>query len=343
MFKNIVKNLVQKISPHKYFLIQLDITNACNLKCIHCYHPNHNNIGALNINQWFDVLDQIKDLLAKLYLEPEFTFCGGEPLLSKDLPLLIDRINTVWRQPKIAILTNGTILSKKHFEFLKPNQVEFQISLDGPNDVTHDKVRGNGNFLKSIGAIKLLVENGYNVSCLSVLSSNSFNSIQDFFILASGLKVKKMSFERFVTQGEGEKLYTNGMDKPLEGISLKNALEQIYRYSLQYNISTNTDVPLYCLIDDRLGHHNMVGHNGIVIDYKGNLRVTSRTNYIIGNILSEGLSKMYLNDPLLLSFRTGNIEECGDCKYYNRCGGSRNASYAKHRNFLKKDPGCWYK
>ncbi len=343
IIRSIIKKIVQKISPHTKFLVQLDITNACNLKCIHCYHPHHNNSDAINLRKWNLILDQIKILTDQLYVEPEFTFCGGEPLVSQNLKPLIDKINTIWQKPRIVILTNGTILSEKHLQFLDPQQIRFQVSLDGPTKELHDAVRGNGNFEKSIKGIELLIKKAYDVSCLSVLSNNNVNHIESFFQLAQILKVKSMNFERFVTQGEGQKLFNIGKDTPLEGLPLKVALEKILYNSLKYNVETNTNTPLYCLIDKTLGHHNMVATNGIVIDYKGNLRVTSRTDYIIGNILETGLPKLYFDDKLLKKLRNGDIEECGSCKFYTRCGGSRNASYAKYKNFLKKDPGCWYK
>lgn len=342
MFNRLIKQIVRKISPHQYFLIQLDITNACNLKCIHCYHPHHNNAGAINIEQWFHVLDQIKDLLTELYLEPEFTFCGGEPLLSQNFNVLIDKINEIWGKPKIGILTNGTLINEKSLTRMDPKQLVFQVSLDGPNKELHDKVRGNGNFEKAVEGIKLLIQNGYEVSCLSVLSNTSAQYIDDFFRLARSLKLKQMNFERFITQGEGGKLYANGVDEPLEGKNLKNAMQLIVESSKKFNVPTSTNSPLYCLIDDKLGHHNMVGLNGIVIDYKGNLRVTSRTSHVVGNVLAEGLKRLFFKDKLLADLRAGNIEVCGSCNYYTRCGGSRNASYAKYKNFLLKDPGCWY-
>jgi MoaA/NifB/PqqE/SkfB family radical SAM enzyme len=69
--------------------IQIDITNACNLNCSHCYHTNHINNGALEINQWFEILAQYKSLILTSKAKPAFLICGGEPLVSPHLFSLI--------------------------------------------------------------------------------------------------------------------------------------------------------------------------------------------------------------------------------------------------------------
>ena len=343
LIKTLLKSILRLVNPDRRFAIQLDVTNACNLACIHCYHLHHNNSKAISFGAWEKILNEIKLFLDKIYCTPEFIFCGGEPLVSKNLFPLINKINSIWHNPPIAILTNGTLISEDLLQGFNKEQIWFQVSLDGPNSELHDKIRGKDNFQKTLTGINLLVQNNFKVNCLAVLSKNSAEHTKAFFELAQKLNVQKMNFERFITQGEGENLANAGQDQPLEKLELKNAMVDIINFSKEYNIPTNTDSPLFCLIDKKLGHNNLVGLNGIVIDYMGNLKVSSRTNHIIGNVLNAGLLNLYFKNQLLKSLRNGDIETCGNCEYYTKCGGSRNASYAKYKNYLKKDPGCWYK
>jgi len=78
-----------------------------------------------------------------------------------------------------------------------------------------------------------------------------------------------------------------------------------------------------------------------VIDYKGNLKISSRSDSVIGNVLADGLENLFFKNGVLRSLRQANIEKCGPCEHYRRCGGSRNASFAATGSFLKADPGCW--
>ena len=71
------------------------------------------------------------------------------------------------------------------------------------------------------------------------------------------------------------------------------------------------------------------------------MKVSSRTDYSIGNVLKEGLGNLFLNHPIMVKLRKGEIEKCGDCKYFRKCGGDRNAAFAESGSFFAVDPGCW--
>jgi MoaA/NifB/PqqE/SkfB family radical SAM enzyme len=57
--KNLENIIIQSFGNERYLSMQIDITNACNISCTHCYHPNHKNENALSLNQWFDVINQL--------------------------------------------------------------------------------------------------------------------------------------------------------------------------------------------------------------------------------------------------------------------------------------------
>lgn len=95
------------------------------------------------------------------------------------------------------------------------------------------------------------------------------------------------------------------------------------------------------LIDENLGGHNGFGFGGFIVDYKGNMKISSRADISLGNVLNESMSQIYLNHPILKSLRSRNVEVCGSCKYYRQCGGDRNFAYATSGNILSADPGCW--
>ncbi len=74
--------LLKKINIDRYLPIQLDITNLCNLRCVHCYHPHHKNEGAISLDDWKAILRQYKALINKMHYRASVVICGGEPLTS---------------------------------------------------------------------------------------------------------------------------------------------------------------------------------------------------------------------------------------------------------------------
>lgn len=334
------KGLINILS-FKKMVIQLDITNSCNLRCKHCYHPGHEK-GTITMKQWKNILDEYQSFLERMKLDTAFTICGGEPLTSNILFPILKEIRKRWPHAGIFILSNGVLIDQQLIEKLMPYKVSFQVSLDGADSKLHDLTRGPGNFNNALRGIKLLVENGISVSAQSILSLQTSRQIGDFFKLAKKIGVKSMNFTRLIMQGRANDLQISCKDRPLSPAELKKAYEDIWRYSDKYEVNTNKNHPLSCLLDNNTkGNYHYTGLAGFVIDYKGNMKVTSRSNYVLGNIIDEGLEKLFLLHPIMKRLRKGDIEGCKKCKHLQVCGGDRNAAYAEKGSFFEKDPGCW--
>ena len=337
----LIDKVMDSIGSQKFLSMQIDITNACNLRCQHCYHSHHKNNGALSLGEWLQVFDQYENLIKKLWLKPRIIICGGEPMISPNLTPLIIEMNKRWEGVRISILTNGTRFDEKVLSFLKNFNIKFQISIDGPSPDSHDKFRGKGNFEKSMNGIKMAKKYRFDTTLLSVLSKKTAPMIPEYFQMAKEIKVNSMNFTRLIPQGYGKNWVQSGQDDVLLGGDLKLAMEEIINNSIKYGVKTNTNKPLYHLIHPSLGANGQFGFQSLIVDYKGYLKVSSRADYILGHVLKEGMADLFLNHPVMTSLRNKKIETCGDCRFYNRCGGDRNFSYATTGNFLSKDVGCW--
>ena len=338
----VVTKILDFVDGQRFLTIQLDITNACNLKCIHCYHPHHQNDGALDFEGWIKILAQYQALLGKLRLRPAIIICGGEPLTSPLLPKLLLELDNRFPNVDICILTNGTVLRWDLLPLLRRFSMRLQVSLDGPDAKRHDLIRGSGNFDRSLRGIQFFIQNGLKVDLLAVLSKKTSAWISEFFDLAKGLRVPTMNFTRFIPEGFGAALLRSELDRPLRPYELKEAFQAILVHSQRTGIDTHTDQALFHLLDSRLGNHGLLGYSGFVVDYRGNVKISSRSGFVLGSALSEGLEHLFLDHPLMRALRNGEIESCGDCKFYRRCGGYRTAAYAATGSFLAPDPSCWY-
>jgi len=143
----------------------LYITDRCNQHCTHCGIHTVNRIkDKFDTTGWIRIIDELCDLGTEW-----FRLLGGEPLLRKDLPVLIEYI--VDKKTRIAeLITNGIILEKMLPELTKLKFVG--ISLEG-NRENHEMVRGPGSFDKTIRAIEKCVATGKYVRIHMVL--NTYN------------------------------------------------------------------------------------------------------------------------------------------------------------------------
>jgi radical SAM protein with 4Fe4S-binding SPASM domain len=336
----IIEKLLKFTGSQKFLSIQMDITNSCNLKCIHCYQPNQHG-AELPFASWQNILDQYSELTEKLALKPCLSLSGGEPTLSPLFAPMLNEIRHRWPAAVITIITNGTALSEKIISVIKSHGADVQLSLDGPDAERHDVIRGKGSFDKMMVGCSALQNAGINPTFQAVLSRRTAPWISDFFGITEKLKISTMNFTRFVPQGRGKILAENQEDRPLLGLELRSAYAKILESSRKTGIATGTNSPLFVLLAPELGAHGKAGFQGVVVDYRGNLKLTSRADFKLGNILEEGLGNLFLNHPIMKDLRARRVEVCGICEYYDRCGGDRNASFVEYGSFLKKDPGCW--
>jgi MoaA/NifB/PqqE/SkfB family radical SAM enzyme len=127
--------------------LYLEVTSRCNLNCKHCavrrYATEQNEPG---FNQIVEVLEGFKNLGGE-YL----TISGGEPGLRKDLSSLIDEAYNIGFQ--VTVFTNGLACSKSVLSSLVRAGGMLALSLDGPNEILHEAIRGPGTFRQAIEAL----------------------------------------------------------------------------------------------------------------------------------------------------------------------------------------------
>ena len=333
--------LLKKINVDRYLPIQLDITNLCNLRCVHCYHPHHKNEGAISLDDWKSILIQYKALVTKMHYRASVVICGGEPLTSPYLLPLLEFVKKELGSAPVSILTNGTLVTEKVADQLQQfESVRFQVSLDGPDSDHHDLIRGIGNFDKALRGLRILKSRGFEVNVLSVLSKRMLPWMEDFFKLGQAESFNSMNFIRFVPEGFGRRLLNSDEDKPLVGLELEEAFEKILTLMAKYQVRSKTQAPLFELVQPGLGRNGRFWES-IVVDYQGFIVASSRSKLRLGHALNDGLETVFLKHEVYQALRAGRVAGCGGCAYYNVCGGDRNAAFAASGNFLSEDPGCW--
>lgn len=341
MIKILENKIMKWIGLERFLSIQIDITNFCNLACSHCYHPHHKNENAISLANWIDILDEYESILDRLNAKGHIIICGGEPLTSQYLKPILENLLIRKRVFHLSILTNGTLVRKIDLSlFKKFPHVDFQVSFDGPNENLHDSFRGKGNFKKALLGVQVLKENGFAVILQATLTKNNSYYIRDFFELAKKIEADKMSFTRLITVGNGLNLVNQNNDQSLKPLELKKSFEEIIFHSAKAMIKTDTDIPLMNLIHPSLGKKQRF-HEGIVIDYQGNLLVSSRSRSIIGSVLNRNLSNLFFNHEIRKKLKNNKIENCSSCPFFENCGGDRNVSFGEYGSFFRKDPGCW--
>lgn len=187
-------------------IVYLELTRACNLKCIHCL--NNSGIKQKDELTKEDLLKLIKNFSSHGVQEIRFT--GGEPLLFNGI---YDLIKFATEEGICTSLgTNGTLVTKEVAKKLKESGLKkVVVSIDG-NKKTHDKIRGKKNYQKAMNGLKYLQKNGINVRVNSVIMKSN---MEDVIKLAKKMSRKKITIfiRRFISSGRGKHLENNMLNK----------------------------------------------------------------------------------------------------------------------------------
>ena len=323
------------------FNLQLDLTYCCNLSCKHCYqrYSKYNGM-ALSSEEWIGILGQYAKLARMLDVMPALTLSGGEPLLCAYLWELVKHAREKCSIENIYLLTNGTLLNEEACKCLKQYAVSVQLSIEGPTAEDNDRIRGERSFRKIMSAAVLLHSLGIPYTYQMVLKKGVEDKIEGVFKLAKDSGADAMNFVRFIPARSAKGYDTSEM---LESRELQEILKRVLSLSRKYGIPTNTHQPLWCLLEDDIGHPSSAGFLGMTIDPTGGIHVTSRTDNVIGTARDKkGLLGAYFNNDIMKRLRKGDIDGCRECDYFKRCRGDRSVSYILNGDFFGPDIHCWH-
>ncbi len=140
------------------WLILLDPTSACNLKCKGCWSAEYGHKFSLTFEEMDSIVTQGVALGVHLYM-----FTGGEPLIRKNDILKLCRKH---KNCTFLAYTNATLIDQKFCDDMKDvGNLSLAVSIEG-SEVTNDARRGDGAYSRSIEALDLLKKNGclYGIS-----------------------------------------------------------------------------------------------------------------------------------------------------------------------------------
>ena len=108
--------------------LRMSVTDRCNLRCRYCMPEE--SYAWLNRQMLlsFEELARLAGLFQKLGVD-RLRLTGGEPLLRKDLPILIGQLKAQ-NMPEVALTTNGLLLARMQQALFEAGLDRVTVSLD---------------------------------------------------------------------------------------------------------------------------------------------------------------------------------------------------------------------
>ena len=330
--------------------IFLELTYACNSKCMHCRVSTTERSGdELSTREWLTLIDQAYSM-GTSYL----TVTGGEPLLRDDVHDILRYSSGKGFRTLLA--TNGLLLSQHAVDLLEEMEnVSVQISLDGASDAVHDSFRGiDGSFDKAIQAIERCVRANMDASVSMTLTRHNIADLPQMIALGHSLGVRTVKLRRFVASGQG---FQNLTCLDLSATEMQRLVEFYLsqRASMEGKIALLMEQAPFQVVGrggedtredagSRIRGGCSAGNAICVVDPVGNVRPCPSLSVDVGNVRVTTLKTLWEFSPVLNSLRNrANLGgKCGECQYRSLCGGCRAEAYSRLGEYLGEDPKCCY-
>ena len=109
--------------------LRLSVTDRCNLRCQYCM-PEKDYVWLPKDDiLHFEEIDRLVDVFLDLGVR-KVRLTGGEPLLRKDLPVLVERLAAKPRVEDLAMTTNGVLLAPMAADLKRAGLHRITVSLD---------------------------------------------------------------------------------------------------------------------------------------------------------------------------------------------------------------------
>ncbi|MCH5159309.1 MAG: radical SAM protein [Clostridiales bacterium] len=314
----------------KDILVLLEPTNACNLRCLHCYHAD---TGYDTKIMEIGTLERFLSILAPNYSTIKIIWHGGEPLLAgfeffeKAYKMFDTFSNKFDCKFRFNLQTNGTLLTDEFIVLFQANKTSISISYDGPYN---SYMRQQTEKVEKV--IAKLQEQGVPFSCLATVSSKSINHLLDMY----------ECFKQRNIPVKFNHIFPDGAAKQHEDFSLSkeewtNNFIELFNYWLydkKCNIRVASCVDLlhqYFGVKSGCLNHGCL-FRYIAIDAYGDIYPCGRlikdgfklaNVFEISDVREAFLSKPFLN---ILKDNEIRITSCKKCKWITKCNSGCNAS-----------------
>ena len=338
--------------PEPPFLVALNLTRRCNLKCAHCYLDAGTRADGGGDELTTAEVKAVLDDIAALSDETMVVLTGGEPLLRPDLEAVAGHGARLGLM--VVVGTNGTALDERRVARLQQAGVSgVGISLDSLDPAYHDRFRGRpGAWKRTMAAIDACRRGGLAFQIHFSVTDDNAAELEDMiaFARAAGAMVLNVFF--LVCTGRGEEV-TNISAGTYEDV-LRRVTRAAYEekdlmvrakcapHFKRMALDLDPAWPITLAQGYEAGGC-LAGTRYCRVTPEGEVTPCPYMETAVGSVREQGFAAIWRRAPLFARLRAPVLEgRCGICEYAKVCGGCRARPLARDGNPMGEDFLCAY-
>lgn len=321
---------------------QLEVTDFCNHRCIHCY-----NLDSEIKNRPMRKVDDEIVLKCAQKLVDNHIFSvivtGGEPLLKKELTKKVICLLKE-NQIRVSLNSNLTLFDDDFIAFLQEKKVGVLTSCPSGIPSSFTKLVGVDNYARFEDNVKKLVAAGVRFTVNMVVTKENLHEIR-----ATADKMKVLGCKSFAATPMGLNVEYPRLDLLLTVDEVRQVIADLLW--IEKELGLRVDVlealpkcvfPESVLIERHafLNRKCQAGRTVVAVSCNGDVRPCAHNPYSYGNLLEEDLRDIWQK---MSNWRSAQYvpEPCIDCTWLNRCnGGCRTSAKVFNGDWNKNDMWC---
>ncbi len=185
--------------------LRISVTDRCNLRCFYCMPSKGVALAPRESLLDFDEIVRVVQVGIRLGIR-KVRLTGGEPLLRKDLPRLVEQLASLPGLEDLAMTTNGTVLAEYAAALRQAGLRRLNISLDTLDRRQFQALSGQDALFDVLRGIEAAQQAGFQPIKLNALAIRGWSESQIIplvrFALERQLEIRFIEFMPICPTGQ---------------------------------------------------------------------------------------------------------------------------------------------
>lgn len=340
-----LSNVLQILASKRFFIdspvedqhpknvAHMYLTNACNLRCKHCYmHSGLAEPQSLTTEEWLSFLDTFAANGGT-----HVNFSGGEALAFEGFWHLLDR--AAHYGLKVYVLTNGTLVTPLIAEKIAAAAYQVQISVDGPTPASNDSLRGKGMFKRAMEGLYHFRGLPTAVRVAMVATPNTIDDFEKNFLEFAGKLYRdfgeQLQLRISIDMIEGRAVHRYDS---VTSAQLQKRVDALFDKLWGYSTRPHADAVGF---KRQLRNKNCGFGREISIKSTGDVYPCPIQIDKVGSVRENSISTLFKRVGLEDALKSiDNFEDCKSCDLKYICGGGCRVANYQHSGSYTKPHFC---